>query len=83
MIYDISVAKKGCVDSSCITWELVRSKSKTSVLADDIVGLPIKYGKKIANMEIRQPIKSISTGEFVISATFAIEGSNNYFKLID
>ncbi len=72
MLYDISVAKKGCRESSCVTWELVRSENSTGVSAENIVHLPVKYGQKFSGMETRQAMIPISTGEFVVGATFTV-----------
>jgi len=72
MLYDISVAKKGCKDSSCVTWELVRMADKTKATSDNKIKLPIKYGQIFSNMEIRQSAKPLSTGDYVVGATFAI-----------
>jgi len=76
MLYDISVAKKACNESSCVTWELVRFENATIVSAENVVTLPIIYGQKFSGMEIRQAMKPKSNGEYVVGATFAIIEDN-------
>ena len=76
MLYDISVAKKKCTDSSCVVWEIVRSAEKTHITPENIVDSTIKYGQQFANMEIRQAAKSLTAGEYVVGATFAVISDN-------
>ena len=72
MLYDISVARKNCTGFSCVVWELVRFAKKTNIEPENIISLPIKYGQELANMEVRQSVKSLTTGEYVVGATLVI-----------